>query len=129
MVVQEACTKKSRTPPAGRCRSVTSRKMPGSHHWSWSSRYEPADHWWTRTASTLPPGLSRWPTANSCGSREPSELSDVRAVQPDPGTGLDPVEAQHRPAVRGPVGRQVEGAQMIAGRVPVGTRGGSTGNG
>lgn len=45
------------------------------------------------------------------------ELAEIRAVQPDPGAGLDPVEAQHRTAVGGPVHRQVEEAQMVAGRV------------
>ena len=92
--------------------------MPGSHHWSWSSRYEPADHWWTRTARTLPRGLQQVPDRELVRQPGALELADVRAVQPHPGARLDPVEAQHGPAVRvGPVGRQVEDVQMVAGRV------------
>lgn len=47
------------------------------------------------------------------------ELAEVRAVQPHPGARLDPVETEHRPAVRQvwPVGRQVEDVQVVAGRV------------
>ncbi len=45
------------------------------------------------------------------------ELTDVRAVQPDPCAGLDAVEPEHGAAVRGPVRRQVEDPQVVAGRV------------
>ena len=32
------CSQTESIEPAGRASSVTLRKMPGSHHWSWSSR-------------------------------------------------------------------------------------------
>src|SRR6266508_3942677 len=68
----DACTNTSRGA-SGRCASsVTSRKIPDSHHWSWSSRYDPADHWCTRTTtSASSPGATCSVMSNSLGSRLP----------------------------------------------------------
>ena len=66
-----ARTNTSSIGAVGRASSVTSRKMPGSHHWSWSSRYEAADHWCTRTARSFDPGRSSSVTSNSVARRDP----------------------------------------------------------